>query len=95
MFDAVNVPVYTDNMTDKPTPDEIRLRWLTIGCDTPALAAELGVTRQAAHAMIQRATARRPLYWGEGSPEEQRAMQRAARLLLEARGIRWRSPRAD
>lgn len=92
-FDAVNGRIYTDNMTnERVSAQRIRRRWLNLGCDGPRVATELGITRQAVHAMIERVNASDPLVWGEGSPDDQRAMQRAARLLLSTRGITFRTP---
>ena len=68
----------------------LRIQWLNIGCDGTALANATGKKKQTISAALARINAEEPLYWGEGAPEEQRAMQRAARVLLQARGIQWR-----
>ena len=73
----------------------LRIQWLNLGCDGTALAVATGKHKQTISAALARINAEDPLYWGEGDPETQRAMQRAARMLLETRGVRWRTPLAE
>ena len=86
--------VYTVNMKQEAIESlrVVRRHWLNQGMDVARTAKQLGITKQAVSAAVRRINAADPLYWGEGEPEDQRALQRAARLALTARGIRWRSP---
>ena len=81
MFTLSTMPTH-----DKVSPERIRRRWFNIGCDTPRLARELGISRQAAHATIQRVNASNPIVSGKCDPLDQAALNRSARLLLHKHG---------
>lgn len=80
---------------DRITPERVRRRWLNLGCDGPKVARELGISRQAVHAMIERVNASNPLVAGECAPDDQLALNRAARLMLASRGVVFRKPEPE
>ena len=99
-FDRVNRQVYTVNMTndDRQARIELRRRWLNLGMDGLTLARERGITKQAVWAAIKRLNASDPLVYRDCDPLDQAALDRCARILLERRGIRFRTalaPAAD